>query len=89
MPFAAFFEGGAEADVRPILDSDNRGSGGSFRGQINSYGPDKKRIPDGSQVDLYGTTPILSKTRTMPAGQNSLTGRFYRIICMEERGQTR
>jgi len=47
-PPAMFSEGGTGADIRAIIPSDNRGSGGSIGAQVRD-------LPDGSQVKLRVT----------------------------------
>lgn len=70
VPFAAVEEGGFNAFVRPIPESDNTGSGALFGNLINNYGPENKEILDGHDIQVRAINTNRSKTRLGRANAN-------------------
>jgi len=73
LPMAFFKEGGL-GFVRPIPASDNRGSGPNFTGQTRRYGPERKLIPDGHDVQVQATNIGNSKAIVGTSDDDSLRG---------------
>lgn len=63
VPFAAVRDGGFAAFMRPIPSSDNEGAGATFQNQINSYGPENKKIPDDHDFQIRAINTHRSKAK--------------------------
>ena len=70
----AFFKEGGIGFVRPIPASDNRGSGPNFTGQTRRYGPERKLIPDGHDVQVQAINIGWSQSRVGTSGNDRLRG---------------